>query len=160
MMDIEAIKDRLDYCQHTGEFRWSRDGGTRARKGALAGSVNAIGYRLIRIGKKDHLAHRLAWAFVYGVVPPMIDHVDGNKLNNSIGNLRAANKSLNGANRGAQRNSISGCKGVSKHHRKWTATITINGKGKYIGLFNTKEEASAAYMKAAESAFGEFARAA
>lgn len=159
-MDIEAIKNRLDYCPLTGEFRWSSDGGSRARKGELAGSVNTIGYLVIGVGKKDLLAHRIAWAIVYGSLPPVIDHVDGNKLNNAIGNLRAANKSLNGANRGAQRNSLSGCKGVSKHHRKWAATIMINKKSKYLGLFNTKEEAASAYMKAAEAAFGEFARAA
>lgn len=160
MSAIEEMKQRLSYCPHTGEFRWLRDGGSRAKKGCLAGCINTLGYRVIRVGKKDMLAHRLAWAFVHGYFPPMIDHIDGNMGNNAICNLRVADKSLNGANRGAQRNSLSGIKGVSKHWRKWTASITVHGKNKYIGLFDTKEEASAAYMEAAKAAFGEFARAA
>jgi len=90
-----------------------------------------------------------------------IDHIDGNTLNNTRANLRLATRSQNAANRRVRSDNISGFKGVTflKANRKWRAKIFLNRKTKYLGLFDTAAEASAAYMKAATEQYGEFARA-
>jgi len=153
-----TFTERLNYDRQTGIFTWRTNGGSRAREGSLAGSVNSSGYRVIRIGGCDFYAHRIAWFFEFGVMVDLIDHIDGNPSNNAISNLREATKSKNGANRGKQANNTSGFKGVTKHYRKWVAQIQVNGRNLYIGLFETPEEASAAYTAKASTIFGEFSR--
>lgn len=149
----------LDYEPSTGEFKWKTKRGSRTAKGRPAGWISSLGYRVIGIGNRQIYAHRLAWLIVHGEMPSgMIDHADGNQENNAIGNLRIASKSLNGANRGPQANNTSGFKGVVKHYRKWIAQINVNGKNKYLGLFETPELASKAYLAAAEKEYGEFSR--
>lgn len=90
-----------------------------------------------------------------------IDHADRNKLNNRRSNLRVATNSLNQANRVSKRgeNSIKGVTFIKKCN-KWQAAIKNGGKDKYLGLFDTAEQAHEAYMNAAEQAYGEFARSA
>ncbi len=88
-----------------------------------------------------------------------VDHANGNGLDNRRENLRIANKSQNGCNRGPQRNNTTGLKGVSFHKKsdKWMARITVEGKAHYLGLFGSKEKAAVAYDKAAKRYHGEFA---
>lgn len=90
----------------------------------------------------------------------LVDHINGNGLDNRKANLRVATNSQNLANRGAQRNNTSGFKGVTwnKAAGKWQASLKLNGNRWYLGLHNTAEDASAAYQEAARRAFGEFAR--
>lgn len=154
---MKTASEKLVYDPDSGELVWRDRFGSRTEKGKLAGSINAVGYRIIKICKRDLLAHRIAWFICHGNLPPIIDHIDGNKLNNSITNLRAADKSLNGANRGKQANNTSGFKGVKRRYRKWIAQIHINGKNIYLGSFDTPEAAAAAYDKAARVEYGEFA---
>lgn len=89
-----------------------------------------------------------------------IDHIDGNGQNNDPANLRLATRSQNQHNRGASKNNTSGFKGVylEKKVNRWKSAICLNGKLRHIGLFDTKEEAHAAYVKAAEQLHGTFAR--
>lgn len=88
------------------------------------------------------------------------DHRNMNTLDNRRENLRVATRSQNQANRGAQRNSTSGMKGVywRELHKKWNASIRVNGRLLFLGNFQTKEEARDAYSSAAKLYFGEFAR--
>jgi hypothetical protein len=90
----------------------------------------------------------------------VIDHIDGDGLNNRRANLRLCTTSQNGANRGKQSNNTSGFKGVSWHKasNRWRATINVNGKHKHIGNFETPEAAYKAYCEAAAYYFGEFAK--
>jgi len=90
----------------------------------------------------------------------MIDHIDGNKLNNRFRNLREATRSENNSNSKRPANNSSGFKGVSyrKQVGRWTAQITVNNKRSHIGYFNTPEAAHAAYVRAAKQSRGEFAR--
>ena len=92
----------------------------------------------------------------------MHDHRDGDGLNNRRVNLRPCTHSQNGANRGPQKNSKTGVKGVFRYRDtgKFLSYIMVRGKSRYLGIFDRIEDASAAYRKAAEEAFGEFARAA
>lgn len=89
----------------------------------------------------------------------LVDHEDGNGLNNTRSNLRFATNAQNGMNRGPQVNNTNAYKGVSfgKHHKTWRAQIQINGTVKHIGTFATPEIAARAYDEAAKRYFGDFA---
>jgi hypothetical protein len=92
----------------------------------------------------------------------MVDHADLDGLNNRRGNLRVASKAENGANRGANKNNTSGAKGVVRHWRNrnlYVAQIHVRGRNRYLGTFDSREAASAAYFTAAIKQYGQFARA-
>lgn len=91
----------------------------------------------------------------------LVDHVDGDRLNNRRSNLRLANFSTNGMNRKRSSSNTSGYKGVSwhKHKRRWQAKIKLNGKTTHLGYFYSAKRAHSAYCLAAEQYHGEFARA-
>lgn len=106
------------------------------------------------------IAHRAAWAIYYGEIPKQhIDHIDGNKTNNKIDNLRLCTHNQNQHNQGIRRNNKSGYKGVSwfKNAKKWQAQICCDSKIKHLGMFTTKEDAAHAYDIAALEVHGEFA---
>ena len=103
--------------------------------------------------------HRVIMGLEYGD-KRVVDHVDGNQLDNRKNNLRICNRSNNGMNRGKNRNNKSGLKGVSwdRFRVKWVAQLMVNGKHVFVGRFYTKEEAYDAYCEAARRINGEFAR--
>ncbi len=152
-MNAADIRKILAYNADTGVFTWAIKTGKKPMVGAIAGSTTANGYTRIRIYKKLYLAHRLAWLYVYGRTPKAeIDHVNQIKSDNRISNLREASSAQNKQNRKTQL-------GPSKYrgvtwlvaNQKWRASIGHNYKNVYIGLFDTAEEASAAYCaRAAE----------
>jgi hypothetical protein len=119
----------------------------RAKKtiiGSEAGALQSTGYRVIRINRKLYKAHRLIYIFHHGEIPDglYIDHIDRQRLNNSIENLRLVTRQENGFNR-----SVKGyC--FNKARNKFHAQINLNGKKIYLGLFETAKEARAAYLKA------------
>lgn len=155
------IRDDLDYDPLTGKFKWRavRVGVTR---GAEVGVVNKHGYVVIPLRRNIFQAHRLAWAHYFKEMPAaQIDHINGDKTDNRIANLRLATPSQNKANTEAQKNSASGLKGVSWHKkdRRWIARIQKNGSRVEVGRFKTAEEAAAAYDRACLEVFGEYGRA-
>ena len=119
------------------------------------------GYRQGAIFDKLQKAHRVAWMIARGDIPDgmVIDHLDGNQSDNRLLNLRLATQSENLFNKRAQANSKTGVKGVSLHSltNKWVASVRQNGKQKYLGLFDSIDEAKEAYIKAAEEIQGQFA---
>lgn len=153
----EAIRKLLRYDHSNGIFTW-RENRSNVKAGAVAGCRNIAGYIVIRIFRKLHLAHRLAWLYHFGDAgtPPLIDHVNGDKADNRIANLRAATKVINGQNRHrAQSNNLSsGLLGVAwiKHTRKYAAYINVNGKRQYLGLHSDKTVAHKAYLDAKRKA--------
>lgn len=158
----------LQYDPQTGHFTWRERSDQWGRKntrqaGKLAGHTAWRGsqeYRIISLLNYPILAHRLAFIYMLGVVPDLIDHADGNGLNNAWSNLRVTTKSLNGANANRSKKNTSGYKGVSFHLKsgKWRATITANRKHISLGYYNTAEQAHAAYIEKAKELFGDFAR--
>ncbi len=107
------------------------------------------------------MAHRLCWVIFHGAWPSYdIDHIDLEKTNNAISNLREASRSQNCANKPMQSNNKSGVKGVHfcNRQKQWVASLTVGRKRKFIGYFDRKEDAGAAYAKRAKEIFGEFAR--
>lgn len=153
-ISVQAARFRqvLSYDPETGEFiRIERQG--RMKAGTRVGAINALGYVTVTIDRKRFGAHRLAWFFVHGRWPEGdIDHINGNRADNRIANLRDVSRSQNNQNRRiAQRNnSASGLLGVywHKQRQKWRAQIQIDGKSKSLGLFEDKDGARLAYEAA------------
>jgi hypothetical protein len=147
----DELKQILFYCAITGHFTWLVSTARRIKIGDRAGTPNEKGYIIIQINGKLYRAHRLAWLYVHGYLPTkQIDHKNGIKDDNRIDNLREATNSENHQNKGKRKDNTSGFTGVTFHKPtgKWLAQIGIGGKKHFLGLFNTREEARDAYLKA------------
>lgn len=114
-------------------------------------------YIQVGISSKKYQAHRVIWKMIHGTEPPQIDHVNNVGTENWLDNLREATNQQNGSNVRKHKDGKSPLKGVHKHKRKWVASIGHNYKVIYLGLFDTPEEAHAAYSNAAAELHGEFA---
>jgi hypothetical protein len=116
----------------------------RALAGSEAGCVAQTGYARIAINGKWHQSHRLIYMYHKGEITDglQIDHIDRNKLNNNIENLRLVTHQENQWNRGA--------KGYDLHKpsNKFQARIKLNGQKISLGYFDTEKEANCAYLKA------------
>jgi hypothetical protein len=159
MLTIEQLKEVLEYNPDTGLFTWLKSNGRRAKVGNVAGCKNK-GYIVIKINRKRHLAHRLAYLYMAGNFPEnLIDHINHIRDDNRWTNLRDATCSQNDANRVKQKNNTSGYKGVrwNKTTKKWRAKIRYMNKDIHIGVYTTPQEASEAYKKKAIELHGEFA---
>lgn len=151
-MNSEKLKELLHYDPETGVFIWKVNRGGKAQAGTIAGRTDGHGYRQICVCSTMYMAHRLAWLYVYGVLPKQqIDHINGIPDDNRIRNLREATQLENNQNNIKYSNNKSGYLGVCLYKQKWMAQIQTNGKKKYLGLFNSKEEAYAVYLKAKEA---------
>lgn len=120
------------------------------RKFRVAGSEHK-GYILIRVDRKAYLAHRLVWLWIYGDFPKFdLDHIDRNKKNNAIENLREVTNSQNHQNQNIRSNNTTGTTGIYFRHDcgKWRAMIKVNGKQIHLGYFEDKSFAIAARKKA------------
>ena len=127
--------------------------------GKRAGTTMTNGYRHINIDNQSYLAHRLAWFWMNDKFPDgPLDHINQSKADNRIANLREATQVQNGGNSKA-RKSRSGLKGAHWHEgaKRWSGDIHVRGRKIYLGLFDTAEQAHAAYCEAAKEMFGEFA---
>ncbi|WP_312740473.1 HNH endonuclease [Cedecea neteri] len=158
-LTAEILKEHLHYDPETGAFTWIKKRRGRMQPGDAAGAINSHGYVKIHLLGKVFSAHRLAWLIYYGEWPPEdIDHIDRNKSNNRIDNLRKASRSMNSANVGIKSHNTSGYKGVSfnKEWGKWFAQIIVRGKKKFLGYYESPEKASEAYKSEARKAFGEY----
>jgi hypothetical protein len=132
-----------------------------AKKGSEAGYLMQDGYRGVRVDGKYYIVHRIIFVMHHGDIPGnyIIDHIDRNKLNNRIENLRLATLQENQFNRTTKRNTSSEYKGVWFDSVKgfWKAAIRINGERHYIGQFNLEEEAAIAYDELALKHHGVYA---
>jgi hypothetical protein len=128
------------------------------RKPEKSGTVDGGGYIQTGIKGRYYKNHRLIFMMHHGYCPEYIDHVNGNKLDNRIENLRAATHSENLYNRKLQSNNLSGVKGVSwdKSSKKWKARISVDGKDLLLGKFDSIEEARDTVNEARKK-HGEFA---
>lgn len=158
----EHIKSALSYDPATGEIRWLKVAPwVRIKVGDVAGHVNRKGYRVINIAGKVRRAHRVAWFLHYGEFPiDQIDHINGIKDDNRLVNLRQASSAENGRNKTAPKSNTSGFKGVSFHRKtkKWVAYITVDCKQKYLGLYESPEDAHAIRRIAEARMHGKFSR--
>jgi hypothetical protein len=125
-----AIEKGYTYNPDTGEVM--------GIKGSIINAISFHGYYFIKINNKQLKLHQLAFYITYNYLPAMIDHIDRNKLNNRIENLRPSVASLNSKN-------ILG-KGCYKYGNKYQAKICYDGKRIIIGTYDTEDEARQAYL--------------
>lgn len=159
-LNREKLQEMLNYDPQTGIFVWRVDRG-KARKGAPAGRRNDCGYIIIRINGRGYRAHRLAWLWTDGNWPSSdLDHINGNRSDNRVANLREATRAQNNMNARLRGDNKTGFKGVffNKQNRRWQARVTKDGRQIHAGCFDTAEQAHAAYYEAAKLHFGEYAR--
>jgi hypothetical protein len=159
MITQEYLKSILDYNPDTGIFTWKVNKSKRSNIGDIAGWLDG-GYTKLEINNKPYKAHRLAWLYVYGEMPKnLIDHVNNDRSDNKISNLREATYQQNSENYKTPKTNKSGVKNVSwyKQLNKWVVSIGIKGKKKTIGYFDDLEFAELVAIEARNKYRMEFA---
>ena len=157
-LSFERANELLCYDRETGEFSWkiARKG---ASKGRQAGTINGLGYRQIMMDGITYLAHRIAWLIATGRHPvDQIDHINGEKSDNRIANLREASCSENLRNIKISAVNTSGMKGVSleKSRGRFQGQVRLNGVRHRTARFHTAEEANTATIILREHLHGSF----
>ncbi len=153
MVTHKRLTELFVYAKSSGDFirRISTGRNGCHPAGEYAGTIQNHGYLVISIDKKRYMAHRLAWFYVYGVWPKGdLDHINEDKLDNRIVNLREATRRQNMQNVRRHKHNTSGYKGVAWHHQrsKWRAYIFDNYRQIHLGLFDSREAAALARAKA------------
>jgi hypothetical protein len=159
MLTQRRLMELFELNLSTGIFTRKINHSSR-KAGEEAGTLDAHGYRTISVDRKNYKAHRLIWLYVHGHMPTSIlDHINGNRLDNRIENLRLADRRGNNCNKGKLRTNRSGWKGVSFHPQsgKWRATIMLHKRQTHVGLYSDPLDAASAYNLAAYKLHGNFA---
>ena len=155
----DDLRKVLDYDPNTGKFARRIKWGSQA-VGSEPGSLSKQGYWQIGVFNRTHPAHRLAWLHYYGEWPPHdVDHINRNRADNRIENLRLATRAENLRNSGPHKDSASRIKGVGlrsirrgkRPKKMWAAYITVNGIRRHLGNFYTLDEAAKARQAAEDS---------
>jgi hypothetical protein len=156
-LTAERLRELLEYSPETGVFTWKVRSSNRIHIGDEAGSKKQR-YVYILIDGKLRLAHRLAWLYVHGEWPNQdIDHINRNGRDNRIANLRLATMSDNQCNAKTRTDNSTGFRGVFPKRSKFAAQIRKGSIRWHLGVFDTPEQAHAAYCEAARKLHGAFA---
>lgn len=146
----------LSYDEANGLIYWKTSGSGRLLD-RPAGSLETNGYYSVCINGIRLKLHRVIWLLHYGRWPEkFIDHIDGDKTNNRISNLREATTRQNGWNRKSSKANTSGHRGVRQRYGKWHAVITYNGEEIRIGSFQTFEDAVTARIQKEIELYGDY----
>ena len=140
-------------------FRYEDGELIRLSNGKRSGSMNSRGYLNVYANKCLYVAHRIIFIYHHGYLPKFIDHIDGDRLNNKIENLRPATKADNSRNMKITQRNTSGAKGVYWHSQrsKWQGRVVFNYKTISVGLYEKFEDAKKAVCKKRAELHGEFA---
>lgn len=169
VLPIMSIKHKLnheylifliDYNIETGIFKRKTDG-IKFKSGDIATTSSGHGYLSIWVNGERYLAHRLAWFYVFKVWPSeCIDHINCDRKDNRILNLRIATKSQNNQNSKHRINNTSGHKGVTWHKRDkcWRVKCSVNGVNHDVGAYKNLSDAVLAYNAFAQNNHREFYR--
>ena len=157
-LTVDLLKETFEYNKETGDLIWK----IRKRKvvkGAIAGTIEPQGYRVIQLNAKFYKAHRLVYLMHKGYLPKTLDHINGDRSDNRIENLRAVSAGQNQHNRKLNSNNTSGYKGVAwdKVNKNWTTYINLEGRRIFLGYYSTPEEADRVVRKAREELHGAYA---
>ena len=157
-LTVDLLKHLFDYDKETGNLIWKikRRGITN---GAVGGCTTKEGYRQVSINSKSYLAHRIVFLLHKGYLPKTLDHINGDRADNRIENLRPVTGNQNQHNRKLNKNNTSGHKGVSwcKRKNKWTAAVKLESKRIHLGAFDNLEEAAEVVRAAREELHGDYA---
>lgn len=144
MLTQRRLAELVNYCAERGEFVAIKSRGN-IKAGMVLGKPRVDGYVRIGIDGKDYFAHRLAFLWVHGFMPDVVDHINGDRSDNRIANLRAASVMTNNRNSAKKSYGKSRFRGVSaRRGGKWRACIRIDGK-KHLYLIECRSEIEAAY---------------
>lgn len=156
----QRLHEILDFNPQTGVFVWKISPRENVKRGTVAGWHNGKKMRRISIGHKCYLLHRLAWFYVHGKWPDQIDHINGDRTDNRLKNLRPATNSQNQANNGAKSNSQLGIRGVSARGSGFVVQLYKTGtrgqKRKIRARFTDLNEAAAFARRKSILLHGEF----
>jgi hypothetical protein len=158
-MNQIKVKNLFDYVD--GKLFWKVSPAHNVKIGDAAGSLRFNGYWHTQINGKRYFNHRIIFLWHHGYLPTTdIDHIDGNRVNNKVENLRPATGFENARNAKVRADNTSGAKGVSwvKHIRKWVVQLRVDKKIKRIGYFDDLELADLVAIMARDKYYGEFAR--
>jgi hypothetical protein len=161
----EHVKANFKYDPDSGLLYRTRIFSPLTKIENPVGSLNPQGYLTVDLSRayckktaRNTRVHRVAWFLYYGVWPSsQIDHINGDKKDNRIENLRLTTQRLNQANRFARTDVTSRFKGVGRSRGKWRAYI-CHPKFTHLGYFLKEEDAAIAYDVAAKEIFGDHAR--
>jgi hypothetical protein len=158
MITKERVLKLLEY--RDGSLFWKVKPAKQIAVGAEAGCKNSHGYCVVRVDGVLYGAHRIVFLMHHGYLPDYIDHADGNRLNNSIDNLRSATASENACNKSAQSNNKSGVSGVRWHKqiKHWCVEIQVNKVKHYLGIYKDLELAALVASEARTLYHGNFAK--
>src|SRR5262245_27259423 len=148
MITQAELKEHLYYHPGSGDFVRIRRGARGVNfVGQQAGTADPRGYIVVEVKRRSYYGHQLAWLYVHGQWPKEIDHINRDKSDNRIANLRDVPHGWNVCNKPSR--SKAGFMGVveRRYGRRYHAQIKINGYMQHLGAFATAEEAAAAYLK-------------
>lgn len=159
MITQETVRKLFNYEPETGKLTWNYPSSNRIKLGDEVGKSGPAGYSAVRIGGVNYLVHRLIYLYFHGVFPRQVDHINRNRLDNRIENLRESTQSENCGNCFKSSVNTSGFKGVewNPKNRKWRVKIKKDYKTVEIGSFIDQVDAAQAYNLAAERYFGDYA---
>lgn len=158
-LTAEWLRDNMHYDPATGSFHWKKPGFGRTVGKPIGSKLWTKGksYLTMKVDGTVYYAHRIAWLYHYGEWPAgSVDHIDEDRANNAIANLRLATPAQNAARRTTNR-SIAPSRGVFPHGTGFVARIHHGGKRHYLGYFSNAANAQAAYEAKAIEIHGEFA---
>lgn len=140
---VELLRERFDYNPETGELRWRVTLGGHIKAGEMVGTTDGGGYRQVRVNGVLYKTHRICWALYYGEDPygHELDHIDRDKTNNSIDNLRLATRETNCFNRDFKNVSSSGHRNIYVIRGKRGDKFRVRMCGKNYPTCETLEDA-------------------
>lgn len=145
----------FDYNATTGELTRKV---SRSRFGKITGATEAHGYKRAQVDGKKYLTHRLIFLMHHGYMPEYVDHINRDKTDNRIENLRACTKAQNEYNRPARARSTTGVKNVTRGYGgKFVVAVRVNGRKRNFGTYEDIELAELVAREVSAKYHGEFA---
>ncbi len=157
----ETLKEYINYDKDSGILTWKKIYKHRKRFGSAVNVYpDKAGYLVFVFNNKNYKTHRVAWFLYYGKWPNQIDHINGNKKDNRVINLRNVTHTVNNFNKKLRSNNTSKKTGINWccRYKKWRARINVKGVTYFLGYFNLKKEAVRVRLDAEIKYYGEYCR--